>query len=111
MSLPAYASDMLAARIRAIDGAGTFTLQDSQPCRLLRGVCKRPPYLCMDSETLQPRLREPRNIGGAGYPCKNFIPPSIADILNVFMHLPDLRICANLNEISRTYGTPGGFAQ
>ena len=34
-SLPPHASDMLAVRIQAIDGARTFTLQDSQPCRLL----------------------------------------------------------------------------
>jgi hypothetical protein len=34
-SLPPHASDMLAVRIQAIDGEGTFTLQDSQPYRLL----------------------------------------------------------------------------
>jgi len=34
-SLPSRASDMLAVRNRAIDGMGTCTPQDSQPCRLL----------------------------------------------------------------------------
>src|ERR1019366_2767096 len=34
-SLPPHAPDMLAVRIQVIDGARTFTLQDSQPCRLL----------------------------------------------------------------------------
>src|SRR5260370_16451264 len=34
-SLPSHASDMLAIRIQAIDGARTSTSQDSQLCRLL----------------------------------------------------------------------------
>jgi hypothetical protein len=33
--LPPHAPDMLTVRIQAIDGTGTFTLSDSQPCRLL----------------------------------------------------------------------------
>ena len=33
--LPPHAPDMLAVRIQAIDGTGTFALSDSQPCRLL----------------------------------------------------------------------------
>src|SRR5262249_53933171 len=33
-----HASDMLAARIQVIDGTGTLTPQDSQPCRLLPSV-------------------------------------------------------------------------
>src|SRR5262245_42968123 len=33
-----HASDMLAARIQAIDGTGTLAPQDSQPCRLLPSV-------------------------------------------------------------------------
>lgn len=37
-SLPPHVPDMLAVRIQAIDGARTFTLQDSQPCRLLPPV-------------------------------------------------------------------------
>ena len=36
--LPPHAPDMLAVRIQAIDGTGTFTLSDSQPCRLLLSV-------------------------------------------------------------------------
>jgi hypothetical protein len=35
-SLPLRAGDMLTVRSRATDGRGTFTLRDSQPCRLLR---------------------------------------------------------------------------
>jgi hypothetical protein len=34
-SLPLHAPDMLTVRIQAIDSTGTFTLLDSQPCRLL----------------------------------------------------------------------------
>ena len=34
-SLPLHAPDMLAVRIQAIDGTGTFTLLNSQPCRPL----------------------------------------------------------------------------
>src|SRR5713226_3733337 len=37
-SLPPHTPDMLAVRIQAIDGARTFTLQDSQPCRPLPPV-------------------------------------------------------------------------
>ena len=32
---PSHAPDMLTVRIQVIDGTGTFTLSDSQPCRLL----------------------------------------------------------------------------
>jgi hypothetical protein len=34
--LPPHAPDMLTVRRQVIDGTGTFTLLDSQPCRLLR---------------------------------------------------------------------------
>src|SRR5215472_6960052 len=34
-SLPPHTPDMLTVRIQAIDGTGTFTLPDFQPCRLL----------------------------------------------------------------------------
>src|SRR5262249_39599973 len=33
--LPPHAPDMLTVRKQVIDGTGTFTLSDSQPCRLL----------------------------------------------------------------------------
>jgi hypothetical protein len=33
--LPPHAPAMLTVRIQVIDGTGTFTLSDSQPCRLL----------------------------------------------------------------------------
>ena len=33
--LPPHAPDMLTVRTQVIDGTGTFTLSDSQPCRLL----------------------------------------------------------------------------
>jgi hypothetical protein len=35
VSLPPHAPDMLPVRIQAIDGTRTYTLLDSQPCRLL----------------------------------------------------------------------------
>src|SRR4029434_6269961 len=44
-SLPLHAPNMLAVRIQAIDGAGTFTLPDSRPCRLL------PPWSAVGSRT------------------------------------------------------------
>ena len=37
-SLPPHAPDMLTVRIQAIDGTGTCTLLDSQPCRLLTSL-------------------------------------------------------------------------
>src|SRR6195256_1161422 len=40
---PPHAPDMLTVRIQVIDGTGTFTLSDSQPCRLL---------LCLQSRLL-----------------------------------------------------------
>src|SRR6266516_6535900 len=36
--LPPHAPYMLTVRIQVIDGAGTFTLSDSQPCRLLTSL-------------------------------------------------------------------------
>ena len=41
--LPPHAPDMLTVRIQVIDGTGTFTLSDSQPCRLL--LCLPPRLL------------------------------------------------------------------
>src|SRR4029077_4421554 len=37
-SLPPHAPEMLTVRIQAIDGTGTCTLLDSQPCRLLTSL-------------------------------------------------------------------------
>ena len=39
-SLPPHAPDLLTVRIQAIDGTGTFTPPDSQPCRLLPTSCR-----------------------------------------------------------------------
>jgi len=50
--LPPHAPDMLAARIQAIGGAGTFTQQDSQPCRLLPPV-----YASLSSSRYQRKTR------------------------------------------------------
>jgi hypothetical protein len=36
--LPPHTPDMLTVRIQAIDGAGTYTLPDFQPCRLLTSL-------------------------------------------------------------------------
>jgi hypothetical protein len=41
--LPPHAPDMLTVRIQAIDGTGTFTLSDSQPCRLLTSLPRHYP--------------------------------------------------------------------
>ena len=40
---PPHAPDMLTVRTQVIDGTGTFTLSDSQPCRLL--LCLQPRLL------------------------------------------------------------------
>src|SRR5712692_7927367 len=52
-SLPPHTPDMLAVRIQAIDGARTFTWQDSQPCRLL-------PSVYASSGTSRRRLQDSR---------------------------------------------------
>ena len=41
--LPPHAPDMLTVRIQVIDGTGTFTLSDSQPCRLLTSLLRSYP--------------------------------------------------------------------
>src|SRR5947209_19847876 len=41
--LPPHAPDMLTVRTQAIDGTGTFTLSDSQPCRLLTSLHRHYP--------------------------------------------------------------------
>jgi hypothetical protein len=41
--LPPHTPDMLTVRIQAIDGTGTFTLPDFQPCRLLTLLRRRYP--------------------------------------------------------------------
>ncbi len=41
--LPPHAPDMLTVRIQVIDGTGTFTLSDSQPCRLLTSLHRHYP--------------------------------------------------------------------
>src|SRR6476660_9211336 len=38
--LPPHAPDMLTVRIQVIDGTGTFTQSDSQPCRLLTSLSR-----------------------------------------------------------------------
>jgi hypothetical protein len=51
--LPPHAPDMLTVRIQAIDGTGTCTLLDSQPCRLLRFPVLRSP-VCFASKLMGP---------------------------------------------------------
>jgi hypothetical protein len=41
--LPPHAPDMLTVRIQVIDGTATFTLSDSQPCRLLTSLHRHYP--------------------------------------------------------------------
>src|ERR1700720_2931536 len=41
--LPPHAPDMLTVRIQVIDGTRTFTLSDSQPCRLPTSLPRRYP--------------------------------------------------------------------
>jgi hypothetical protein len=67
-SLPLHAPNMLAVRIQAIDGAGTFTLPDSRPCRLLPPWSAvfppHPPpavaHLCSDASQVLHRCTTPR---------------------------------------------------
>ena len=51
--LPPHAPDMLTVRIQVIDGTGTRTLLDSQPCRLLRFPVLRSP-VCFASKLMGP---------------------------------------------------------
>jgi len=44
--LPPHAPDMLTVRTQVIDGTGTFTLSDSQPCRLLTLSARPSPFWC-----------------------------------------------------------------
>src|ERR1700716_3841325 len=53
--LPPHAPDMLTVRTQVIDGTGTFTLLDSQPCRLLRFPALRSP-ICFMSRLMRPIL-------------------------------------------------------
>ena len=53
-SRPPHAPDMLAVRIQVIDGARTFTLQDSQPCRLLPFHLLRIPDTLLANDSGQP---------------------------------------------------------
>ena len=46
--------DMLTVRIQAIDGTGTFTLSDSQPCRLLISPAARSPVSAVHSGVVDP---------------------------------------------------------
>src|ERR1035437_2231000 len=55
-SLPPHVPDMLAVRIQAIDGARTFTLQDSQPCRPLPSVLRFKCHLTMTPARLEVRM-------------------------------------------------------
>jgi hypothetical protein len=55
-SLPPHVPDMLAVRIQAIDGARTFTLQDSQPCRPLPSVLRFKRHLTMTPARLEVRM-------------------------------------------------------
>ncbi len=52
--LPPHAPDMLAARIQAIGGAGTFTQQDSQPGRLLPPVYAFTEFLAVAAQDSGP---------------------------------------------------------
>ena len=55
-SLPPHAPDMLTVRIQAIDGTRTFTLSDSQPCRLLTFLRRHYPASSVVWPSPTPRL-------------------------------------------------------
>ena len=66
--LPPHAPDMLTVRTQVIDGTGTFTLSDSQPCRLLTLLSR--PFVC-ECPTIStvPRLQSPpRRTQLTGFP-------------------------------------------
>jgi len=66
--LPPRAGDMLAVRSRATDGRGTYTLPDSQPCRLLPARLPNARIPC--PRLIRPaRLRAPKR-RACGTPCR-----------------------------------------
>src|SRR5258708_7001348 len=54
--LPPHAPDMLTVRIQVIDGTGTFTLSDSQPCRLLTSLHRSYPASAVSGRRRRARL-------------------------------------------------------
>src|SRR5216683_7845776 len=62
-SLPPHAPDMLTVRIQAIDGTRTFTLLDSQPCRLLPSGVGGSPV----RSRVARRIRVERPAGATGF--------------------------------------------
>ncbi len=84
-SLPPHAPDMLAVRIQAIDGTRTFTLQDSQPCRLLPPV-----YASSDTSRC---LQQDSRSGWIRYflSCRGLAPPTTCRFIPALSGLPVIR--------------------
>src|SRR6202051_3661233 len=83
--LPPHAPDMLTVRIQVIDGTGTFTLSDSQPCRLLTSL--RGHYSASSLLRTQPppsRLRPTSRFRRLyGLPCSDGFAPGRGGLLQL----------------------------
>src|ERR1700737_3003866 len=83
--LPPHAPDMLTVRIQVIDGTGTFTLSDSQPCRLLTSL--RGHYSASSLLRTQPppsRLRPTSRVRRLyGLPCSDDFAPGRGGLLQL----------------------------
>src|ERR1700731_1879325 len=83
--LPPHAPDMLTVRIQVIDGTGTFTLSDSQPCRLLTSLHRH--YSASSLLRTQPppsRLRPTSRFRRLyGLPCSDDFAPGRGGLLQL----------------------------
>jgi hypothetical protein len=100
-SLPPHAPDMLAVRIQVIDGARTFTLQDSQPCRLLPYHLLRKADISMHYESAP--LLEQKAMGNAA--CGGFAPAPPG--FSALMPLPIRGVCASRQRKGDAVASPG----
>src|SRR5262249_12829182 len=67
--LPPHAPDMLTVRVQVIDGTGTFTLSDSQPCRLLTSLLDPLPQVPASGRGEAPR--DAATTSSSSPPCGN----------------------------------------
>src|SRR5713226_9418572 len=85
---------MLTVRIQVIDGTGTFTLSDSQPCRLLTSLHRRYPASAVLRTSPPPQGARPVPHGHpVGHPCPRLEASRVAYAFLVYM-LPPLPRCS-----------------
>ena len=87
--LPPHAPDMLTVRIQVIDGTGTFTLSDSQPCRLLTSLHRSYPASAVLRTSPHPHGARPVPHGHpVGHPCPRLGVSRVAYAFLVYMLSP-----------------------